>query len=50
MMSNSKGWLQLGLIYYLRLKRKKGILGFWASEVSYGKVTGKGMVNKSCSV
>lgn len=35
-MSNQKGWLELGLIYCLRLnKEKKGVWGFWGE--GYGR-------------
>ena len=47
-MSSPKGWLELGLIYNLRLNKGKKVLGSWAREASSGKVIGKSMVNKCC--
>ena len=49
-MSNSKEWLELGLIYHLRLNKGKGFWGFLKEEASYGKVTRKSVVNKGCLI
>ena len=45
-MSNSKRWLELELIYHLSQNKGKGILGAWAGEAIYRKVTRKRIMNK----
>lgn len=44
--SDPKGWIELGL----KTNRIKGVWGFWVGESSYGRLTGKSMVNKGCLV
>ena len=44
-MRNPKGYLQLELIYSLRLNKGKGVLDCWVREASYGEVTRKRKVN-----
>lgn len=47
--SNPKEWLELGLICHLNIKHRKRGLGL-LGEASYGMVTRKSMVDKSCLV
>lgn len=49
-MSNPKGWLELGLVYYLRIHKRKGVWGFWAGEAIYGNVTRISMLNLDCHI
>lgn len=45
-MKTPKGCLKLELMYSLRLKKGKGVGGFWVREASYGEVMRNTMVNK----
>lgn len=49
-MSNPKGYLELGLKKPFRLNKAKRVLGFWVREASSRKETRKSMVSKGCLV